>query len=50
VIVLVSFLLWVVERKRLAVTVATALGLSLGTFYVFSTLLRVPLPLGPGGF
>jgi putative tricarboxylic transport membrane protein len=50
VIVLVSFLLWVVERKRPAVTVATALGLSLGTFYVFSTLLRVPLPLGPGGF
>ena len=50
VIVLVSFLLLVVERKRPAVTVATALGLSLGTFYVFSTLLRVPLPLGPGGF
>jgi hypothetical protein len=50
VIILVSFLLWVVERKRPAVTVATALGLSLGTFYVFSTLLRVPLPLGPGGF
>jgi putative tricarboxylic transport membrane protein len=50
VIVLVGFLLWVVERKRPAVTVATALGLSLGTFYVFSTLLRVPLPLGPGGF
>jgi Tripartite tricarboxylate transporter TctB family len=50
VILLVSFLLWVVERKRPAVTVTTALGLSLGTFYVFSTLLRVPLPLGPGGF
>ena len=26
-----------------------ALGLSLGTFYVFSTLLQVPLPLGSGG-
>jgi hypothetical protein len=50
VIVLVGFLLWVVERKGPAVTAATALGLSLGTFYVFSTLLRVPLPLGPGGF
>jgi hypothetical protein len=47
---LVGLLLWVVERKRPAVTVAMALGLSLGTFYVFSTLLRVPLPLGPGGF
>ncbi len=50
VILLVSFLLWVVERKRPAVTIAVALGLSLGTFYVFSTLLRVPLPLGPGEF
>jgi hypothetical protein len=37
-----------VERKRPVVT--TALGLSLGTFYVFSTLLQVPLPLGPGDF
>lgn len=50
VILLVSFLLWVVERKRPAITVAVALGLSLGTFYVFSTLLKVPLPLGPGEF
>jgi hypothetical protein len=50
VILLVAFLLWVVERKRPAVVVAMALGLSLGTFYVFSTLLKVPLPLGPGEF
>lgn len=50
VILLVGLLLWVVERKRPAVVVATALALSLGTFYVFSTLLRVPLPLGPGDF
>ena len=50
VILLVGLLLWVVERKGVAVTVAMALGLSLGTFYVFSTLLKVPLPLGPGGF
>ena len=50
VILLVAFLLWVVERKRPVVTMAVALGLSLGTFYVFSTLLRVPLPLGPGEF
>jgi len=40
----------VVERKRPVVTMAVALGLSLGTFYVFSTLLKVPLPLGPGEF
>jgi len=50
VIVLVGFLLWVVERKQPAVVAAMALGLSLGTFYVFSTLLKVPLPLGPGDF
>jgi len=50
VILLVAFLLWVVERKRPVVTMAVALGLSLGTFYVFSTLLKVSLPLGPGEF
>ena len=50
VILLLGFILWLVERKRPAVVVATALGLSLGTFYLFSTLLKVPLPLGPGGF
>ena len=50
VILLVAFLLWVVERKRPTTVIATALALSLGTFYVFCTLLQVPLPLGPGGF
>ncbi len=50
VIFLVSFLLWVIERKRLPVVVVVALGLSLGTFYLFSNLLKVPLPLGPGRF
>lgn len=50
VILLLSFLLWVVERKRLVTVLAMALGLSLGTFYLFSTLLKVPLPLGPQGF
>ncbi|MGE5850527.1 MAG: tripartite tricarboxylate transporter TctB family protein [Candidatus Methylomirabilota bacterium] len=50
VIVLVTFLLWVVERKRPPVVVIAALGLSLGTFYLFSNLLKVPLPLGPGRF
>ncbi len=50
VILLLGFLLWVVERLRPVTVVATALGLSLGTFYLFSTLLKVPLPLGPRGF
>jgi putative tricarboxylic transport membrane protein len=50
VILLVGFLLSVVERRRPVTVIAMALGLSLGTFYVFCTLLQVPLPLGPGGF
>lgn len=50
VIILVGFLLWVIERKRLPVVVILALGLSLGTFYLFNNLLKVPLPLGPGRF
>lgn len=47
---LVGFLLSVVERRRPVAVIAMALALSLGTFYVFCTLLQVPLPLGPGGF
>jgi len=50
VIILVAFLLSVVERKRPAVMIVAALALSLGTFYLFSSLLKVPLPLGPGRF
>jgi putative tricarboxylic transport membrane protein len=50
VILLVGLLLWVVERRRPVTVIAMALGLSLGTYYVFCTLLQVPLPLGPGGF
>ena len=50
VILLVGFLLWVIERKRPAVVLVAALGLSLGTFFLFSDLLKVPLPLGPGRF
>jgi putative tricarboxylic transport membrane protein len=48
--ILVVFFLGVLERKHPLVTVAVALGLSLGSFYLFSDLLRVPLPRGPWGF
>lgn len=44
-----AFLLAVVERKRVLVAAVFALGLALGTFYLFDTLLRVPLPRGPFG-
>src|SRR5574341_519003 len=50
VIILVAFLLWVIERKRPVAVLVAAFGLSLGTFYLFSDLLKVPLPLGPGRF
>ena len=45
----VVFFLGVVERKPPAATAAVSLGLSLGSFYLFSTLLKVPLPPGPWG-
>jgi putative tricarboxylic transport membrane protein len=46
---LVVFFLGVMERRHPLVAVAVALGLSLGSFYLFSDLLRVPLPRGPWG-
>jgi putative tricarboxylic transport membrane protein len=49
-ILLLLLLLGGVERRGTALSVALALGLALGTFYLFETLLRVPLPRGPWGF
>ena len=43
------FLLGLVERKRPLTVAFLALFLSLGSFYLFSNLLRVPLPRGPLG-
>ena len=45
----VAVLVGLVERKRLAVTAAVALGLAFGSFWVFHSLLRTPLPRGPFG-
>jgi Tripartite tricarboxylate transporter TctB family len=47
---MLAFLLGVVERQGLLVTVVLMIAFSLGTFFMFDTLLRVPLPRGPGGF
>lgn len=44
-----AFLLGVVERKGALVAAGFSLVLALGTFYLFDTLLRVPLPRGPLG-
>ena len=43
-------LLTIVERKGWLVGVVFATGFSLGSHFLFSTLLRVPMPLGPFGF
>ena len=42
-------LLGVVERKGPVPTVLVAIALAAGTYFLFDTLLRVPLPRGPGG-
>ncbi len=46
---LLVFLVRVVERRSLPVAVAFSAGLAWGSFALFSTLLRVPLPRGPWG-
>ena len=38
------FLVWLVERRSLGVAVTFAVALAGGSFYLFDTLLRVPLP------
>ena len=42
-------LLSVLERKHVLFAAGFALALALGTFHLFDTLLRVPLPRGPFG-
>jgi len=43
------FLAWIVERKTPLAAAVFALALAFGSFYLFDTLLRVPLPRGPFG-
>lgn len=43
------FLAWLVERKNLVAAAVFAVALSFGSYYLFDTLLRVPLPRGPFG-
>lgn len=45
-----SFLLKIVERRGWLLTASVAFVLSFGSFFLFYTLLRVPLPQGPFGF
>ncbi|HEU5321296.1 MAG TPA: tripartite tricarboxylate transporter TctB family protein [Methylomirabilota bacterium] len=43
------FLLRVLERRGLLFAGALTLGIALGSFFLFHTLLKVPLPRGPFG-
>jgi Tripartite tricarboxylate transporter TctB family len=47
--VVVAFLLLVVERKGVGLSLVLTLLMAWGSFFVFDTLLRVPLPRGPFG-
>jgi hypothetical protein len=44
-----GFLLGVVERRGVVLAAVLAAGLAAGSFFLFNTLLRVPLPRGPFG-
>ena len=50
VLLMMSFLVKAVERRGWVETIAFASALALGTYFLFYTLLRVPLPQGPFGF
>lgn len=49
VLILLAFLLKAVEKKGWILTAIFALVLSFGSFFLFYTILRVPLPIGPLG-
>ena len=43
------FLLFVLERKGVILTACIAVAMAWGSFFLFDTFLRVPLPRGPFG-
>jgi len=50
VLLVLAFLLGIVERRGWMQTLVFSFGLAFGSFFLFYTLLRVPLPEGPLGF
>ena len=50
ILLMLTFLIKVVERRGWVETLVVSFGLAFGSFYLFYTLLRVPLPEGPFGF
>jgi putative tricarboxylic transport membrane protein len=49
VLLVLFFLVKVIEKKGWVTAAVFAAALSFGSFYLFYTLLRVPLPIGPWG-
>ncbi|MBA4423304.1 MAG: hypothetical protein C0390_09430 [Syntrophus sp. (in: bacteria)] len=49
-LVVLGFLFGVMERIKLWLTLALTVGFAFGSFWLFDTLLRVPLPRGGWGF
>ena len=47
---LLIFFLGVMERRKPMMVAAVGIGFALITYYLFATLLRVPLPISPWGF
>jgi hypothetical protein len=50
ILIVMVFLLALVERRGVLATSLFAVALAFGSYYLFGTILRVPLPLGPLGF
>jgi hypothetical protein len=50
VLLVLAFLIGIVERRGWMQTLVFSFGLAFGSFFLFYTLLRVPLPEGPLGF
>jgi hypothetical protein len=46
---LLVFILGVMERRKVMMVATVGIGFSLATYYLFATLLRVPLPVSPWG-
>jgi hypothetical protein len=50
ILLVLGFLLRIMEKCGWVLTVSFALTLAFGSFFLFHTILRVPLPQGPLGF
>jgi putative tricarboxylic transport membrane protein len=50
VFLVLAFLLGAIEKRGWMLSLALALAMSFGSFFLFYTVLRVPLPEGPLGF